>query len=90
MTELQGMVENKLTQWDAEKVAAAGRAIAAGSTATLVQYPTGLQMMRFAEPYTDFGMHFEVDPETWSDLTSRPEPVFCCTDPYCCNCGGAI
>ena len=66
--ELKRLVTAKLEQWGREAMIAAGRAIMQGKTATLITYPSGLKKMRFAEPFTDFGMHYEVSPDAWSAL----------------------
>ena len=62
---------DKLAQWENEAIINAGRAFKAGRSATLVEYPSGLQMMRFAEPYKDYGMHFEVRPEVWAAIVAN-------------------
>jgi len=65
MKRIEKMVNDKLSQWDREAALNARRAKAQGRQAVLVTYPTGLQMMRFAEPFADFGMHYEVPAQVW-------------------------
>lgn len=74
MNKLQQSLDNKLAQWDRESVQSAQRAMREGRKAHLVQYPTGLLRMRFAEPFADYGMHYEVPVEVWESisLTSAP------------------
>lgn len=68
LTRLQAACDEKIAQWNKEAMIAARRAQQKGIEARLVIYPTGLEMMRFAEPFTDFGMHYEVTPEVWDFL----------------------
>ena len=68
-TRLQAMCDEKICQWNREAMINAKRAQLQKIEAQLVEYPTGLQMMRFAEPFgKDFGMHYEVTPEAWNYL----------------------
>jgi len=67
-TRLQAMCNEKIGQWNKEAMINAKRAQLKNIEAKLVEYPTGLQMMRFAEPFKDFGMHYEVTPEVWDYL----------------------
>ena len=68
-TRLQAMCNEKIGQWSKEAMINAKRAQLKNIEAKLVKYPTGLQMMRFAEPFgKDFGMHYEVTPEVWDYL----------------------
>jgi len=69
------MVKAKQTQWSNEAKVSAARAILQGRTGTLVQYQTGMKMVRFAEPFKDFGMHYEVTPEVWSELTGNIKSI---------------
>lgn len=71
MKRLTSAVANKLSQWENEATVNAGRAFKAGHSAVLIEYPSGLQMMRFAEPYKDYGMHFEVRPEIWANIVAN-------------------
>lgn len=71
-TYLERSVVSKRRQWNREAEISACRAIRSGKTATLVTYPSGLKMMRFAEPFKECGMHYEVSPETWAQLQSNP------------------
>jgi len=66
-------VDEKRSQWDQEAAISAARAIKSGKTACLVTYPSGLKMMRFAEPFREYGMHYEVSPETWASLNGTTE-----------------
>ena len=72
MSTISNAVQGKRNQWDREAQINACRAIQAGRAAFLVTYPTGKQAMRFAEPYKDYGMHYEVSPETWAKLLLDP------------------
>lgn len=65
---LEKAIDEKMAQWDREALINAKRAKAMGKTAVLVTYPTGLQKMRFGEPFQQFGMHYEVSPEIWNSL----------------------
>ena len=67
-TRLQAMCNEKMNQWAGEAEINAMRAKKAGLTAELVTYPTGLQMMRFAEPFKEYGMHYEVTPKVWEAI----------------------
>lgn len=64
-------VDQKLDQWKSEATIAAADAVQKSKEATLVIYPSGLRMMRFAEPNTDYGMHYEVAPEVWQALLAN-------------------
>lgn len=68
MTRLESMVNDKLLQWSNGAMCAAKRAQILGVEAILVEYPTGLQMMRFAEPFGAYGMFYEVTTEQWDYL----------------------
>ena len=61
-------VTAKLDQWASEANIAAKIAKKGGRVAIYVRYPTGLIMARFAEPYSDYGMHYECTPEVWESL----------------------
>ena len=67
-TRLQAMCNEKTDQWTNEAKINAMRAKAKGIEAKLIEYPTGLQMMRFAEPFKEYGMHYEVTPEVWEAI----------------------
>ena len=72
-TRLQAACDEKISQWNTEAAINAQRAQAKGIQAKLIEYPTGLQMMRFAEPFSnEFGMHYEVTPEVWDSLKASP------------------
>ena len=70
-TKIQKMVSAKLSQWDSEAVIAATRAARMGRRAIVVTYPSGMEMARFAEPFSDFGMHYEVAPAVWNAITGN-------------------
>ena len=65
---IQILVDEKMNQWANEAEINARRAKAKGIEAKLIEYPTGLQMMRFAEPFKEYGMHYEVTPEVWQAI----------------------
>ena len=65
---IQILVDEKTSQWANEAKKNAMRAKAKGIEAKLIEYPTGLQMMRFAEPFKEYGMHYEVTPEVWQAI----------------------
>ena len=67
-TRLQAMCNEKMNQWANEAEINARRAKAKDIEAKLIEYPTGLQMMRFAEPFKEYGMHYEVTPEVWEAI----------------------
>ena len=75
--QMKTAVKAKLGQWDREAAISAARAIQAGKTAALVTYTTGLQMMRFATPYAECGMHYEVSPQVWDTLVSTGGKIYC-------------
>ena len=77
MNRLEAGVAETMDRWAGEAEMCAARAMKAGRKAVLVEYPTGLLMMRFAEPFTDFGMHYEVPPEVWARLKSNGGKVYC-------------
>lgn len=62
---IQILVDEKTNQWTNEAKINAMRAKSKGIEAKLIEYPTGLKMMRFAEPFKEYGMHYEVPPEVW-------------------------
>ena len=66
-----GIIETS-SRWDKEAKISAMRAHKSGRLAKLVVYPTGLRMMRFADPFTDYGMHYEVSEAVWSEI-SQPK-----------------
>ena len=68
---IQILVDEKTSQWANEAEINARRAKAKGSEAKLIEYPTGLQMMRFAEPFKEYGMHYEVTPEVWEAINVK-------------------
>ena len=69
MKRIEQLVNAKISQWNKEAMMNAQRAIKKNIEAQKVQYPTGLKMMRFAEPFSkEFGMHYEVTPEAWEYL----------------------
>ena len=68
MSYIQKQKEKKISQWRREAEIAASRAIQKGIKAWDVVYPSGIHMKRFAEPFSGFGMHYEIDPETWDSL----------------------
>lgn len=68
---LEQAVRVKLGQWKKEALIAASRALRDGKQASVFTYPTGLKMMRFAEPFTDYGMHYEVEVEAWNLLVKN-------------------
>lgn len=70
-TRLQAMCNEKKNQWADEAEINARRAKAKGIEAKLIVYPTGLQMMRFAEPFKEYGMHYEVTPEVWKVINVK-------------------
>jgi hypothetical protein len=70
MSTLARLLSAKTSQWAAEATIAAGRAVQQNRVPQLIVYPSGKRMMRFAEPFAEFGMHFEVTPETWDDVHS--------------------
>ena len=74
-TRLQAMCNEKISQWNKEAMIAAKRAQLKNIEAQLVTYPTGLQMMRFAEPFAEFGMHYEVTPDVWEYLKNGGEII---------------
>jgi hypothetical protein len=65
---LQAAIDEKIGQWDREAAISAAHAVRAGKTGFLVTYPTGLQMIRFAEPFEEYGMAYEVSPEVWNQI----------------------
>jgi len=65
---IQILVGEKINQWANEAEINARRARAKGIEAKLIEYPTGLQMMRFAEPFKEYGMHYEVTPVVWEAI----------------------
>jgi len=67
-TRLQEMCNEKMNQWKNEAEINARHAKPKGIEAKLIVYPTGLQMMRFAEPFKEYGMHYEVTPEVWEAI----------------------
>lgn len=71
MKRLQAGILDKLDQWEREARNNAARAILSGRSAVCIVYPTGKKMMRFAEPFTDYGMGYEVPEETWSELGGK-------------------
>ena len=75
-TRFEAAINSKISQWEHAAEVSAARAIQAGRLAVLVTYPTGLQMMRFAEPFKGCGMHYEVSVETWKTLTANGGKVF--------------
>ena len=68
---IQILVDEKTNQWTREAEINARRAKAKGIEAKLIEYPTGLQMMRFAEPFKEYGMHYEVTPEVWQAINVK-------------------
>lgn len=70
ISKLHRAVQEKVSQWDREAEVNAKRAILLGRSGTLVTYPSGKQMVRFAEPFKDFGMHYEVSVECWNRCNS--------------------
>jgi hypothetical protein len=74
--QIKTAVKAKLAQWDREATLSAARAIKTGKAAVLVTYPTGLEMMRFAEPFTDCGMHYEVPPQVWAALVETNGTIY--------------
>lgn len=67
----ESLVKSKLTQWEGEASISAARAMQAGVEAKLVVYPSGLKMMRFSEPFKEYGMHYEVAPEVWERIKAN-------------------
>ena len=65
---IQILVGEKINQWANEAEINARRARAKGIETKLIEYPTGLQMMRFAEPFKEYGMHYEVTPVVWEAI----------------------
>ena len=65
---IQILVGEKINQWANEAEINARRARAKGIEAKLIEYPTGLQMMRFAEPFKEYSMHYEVTPVVWEAI----------------------
>jgi transposase len=65
---IQRAIDEKMSQWDREALINAKLAKAMGKSAVLVTYPTGLQKMRFGEPFQQFGMHYEVSLEIWNSI----------------------
>lgn len=65
---LQAGIIETTSRWNKESKISAIRAHKSGRTAKLVVYPSGLRMMRFAEPFTDHGMHYEVPESVWSGI----------------------
>jgi hypothetical protein len=70
-TRLEAGINAKLNQWGREAAINAARAMRAGCKAVLVTYPTGLQMMRFAQPFADYGMHYEVPANVWNEIAAN-------------------
>ena len=70
ISRLQAGIEQTNDRWNREASIAACQAIQAGRKARLVVYPTGLKMMRFAEPFTGNGMHYEVHLNVWNQLVA--------------------
>lgn len=68
MSYLEKQKDKKLGQWRREAEIAACHAIQKGIKAWDVVYPSGLHMKRFARPFSEFGMHYEVEPKTWDRL----------------------
>ena len=68
---IQILVDEKTNQWANEAEINARRAKAKGIEAELIEYPTGLQMIRFAEPFKEYGMHYEVTPEVWQAINVK-------------------
>jgi hypothetical protein len=75
-TRLDLAISQKLEAWDNEATISAARAIQQGHTAQLVTYPSGMQAMRFAEPFTTYGMHFEVSPSVWESLVATGGRIY--------------
>ena len=71
MSKLEKLVKSKIASWDVEAEINATRAVMQGRTGVLVTYPSGKQMVRFAEPFKDFGMHYEVTVECWKKVVSK-------------------
>lgn len=65
-------VRETLGRWSCQAEIAACRAIRQGKRAALVVYPSGVKRMRFAEPFGEFGMSYEVPVETWNRLIENP------------------
>ena len=68
---LEYAANQKLSQWDREAFVNAVRAFRSGKTGSIVTYPTGKQMVRFAEPFKEFGMHYEVSVDAWNSISSE-------------------
>jgi hypothetical protein len=76
MTRLEAGVSDTLARWDIEAELAAARAFKAGRTPVLVTYPTGKQMVRFAEFGGEYGVRNEVRPEVWDRLVRNNGKVY--------------
>jgi len=67
-TRIQTLVNEKLASWNRQAMVNAKRAQLNNVNAVLVTYPTGTKYMRFAEPFKEYGMFYEVIPEVWDYL----------------------
>jgi len=75
-SELGNALQAKQIQWGKESLLAAMHAAEHGLTAELVIYPTGLKRMRYAKPFTTYGMNYEVAPEIWEMVTDGTAAKF--------------
>ena len=73
MNRLEAGVIEKLNQWDMEAAICACRAFRRGGAgaAVMVTYPTGLSMMRFAEPLSGCPAWGEVTVEVWTEIVKN-------------------
>lgn len=75
-SKLEAEVSAKLSQWEKEAAISACKAIQMGIKASLVQYPSGMRVMRFAEYGGQFGMVNEVRPEVWELLVKNGGKIY--------------